>query len=245
MKLFNVSYMQDNYDGSYLTIGEDTDTAETIEKRELQSTRWADEKVLYSLQVKEVTEIEGYRISILNKDKETRCKETKIDKISKWEGCSKPEIKDAVKDINDNYLSDRRDTDINLVTNKFNVITVEDWNKWYNLFYLTMDSENNPKLVSFSFGDIINGVDHYYYPVTIVEFAKINNLKIDTISYIAICKMYMEDADCMESEIPNYVLPTLEALEDVLIDAQGICTTFYLHHLYDSCAYRNYVKKNS
>lgn len=243
MKLFNVSYMQGNYDGSYLTIGNDTDTPEKIEARELASSRWAEESVLDSLHVKEVTDIEGYKIYILDKEKEPRFRETKIDEISNWVGCGTPKITDAVKDIDDMYLSDRRDSDIHLVSNKFNVITVEDWNKWYSLYYLTTDSNNNPKLVSFSFGDIINGIDHYYFPVTVVEFAKINKLKIDTISYIAICKMYMEDAGCMDSTIPNYVLPTLEALEEVLEDAQGICTTFYLHHLYDGCAYRNYVKR--
>jgi len=246
MKLFNVSYMQDNYDGSYLTVGDDSDTPKTIEERELKSSRWADEEViLYSLHAKEVTEIEGYRVSISPKTINNNELDTTTRKINEWTGCSIVNISPAIKDMDGNYLSDRKTSDIILVTNKFDVITVEDWNKWYSLYYLTMTDDYEPVLVSFTFGDIIDGVDHYYYPESIVKFAKVNNLKIDLISYIAICKMYMEDADCMVDEIPDEVLPTIEDLEEVLTNASGICTAFYLHHKYDTSVYRNYVKKNN
>lgn len=243
MKLFNVSYMQGNYDGSYLTVGEDNDTIETIEERELKSTRWVDQDSIDSLKAKEITDIDGYQISLLNKQRKNM-NDMKSKKIEEWVGCYISKIAPAIRDMDGNYLSDRKSADIVLVTNKFDVITVEDWNKWYGLYYLTMTDDYEPILVSFTFGDIIDGVDHYYYPNSIVEFAKVNNLKIDIISYIAICKMYMEDAEHMDDDIPDEVLPTLEDLELVLTNASGICKAFYLHHKYDACAYRNYVKKN-
>lgn len=244
MRLFNVSYMQGNYDGSYLTIGTDSDTIETIQERELKSARWEDPSELDSLTVKEINEIEGYNISLSPKKNESNESNTRSKKIDEWIGCGCIKTTPAISDLNGNYLSDRKNSDIILVTNKFDVITVEDWNKWYNLYYLTMNDDYEAVLVSFTFGDIIDGVDHYYYPESVVRFAKVNNLKIDLISYIAICKMYMEDAECMVDEIPDEVLPTLEDLELVLTNASGICTSFYLHHKYDACAYRNYVKKN-
>ena len=245
MKLFNVSYLQGNYDGSYLTVGEDNDTPETIREREMKSTRWENPSELDSLSVKEITEIEGYNISLLPKMRHLTLTDTRTKKTDEWIGCTIVKIAPAVKDLDGNYLSDRTSGDITLVTNKFDVITVEDWGKWYSLYYLTMDDEYEAVLVSFTFGDIINGVDHYYYPNSIVKFAMVNNLKIDVISYIAICKMYMEDAGYMTDDIPDDVLPTLEELESVLTNASGICTSFYLHHKYDGCAYRNYVKSNN
>lgn len=161
-----------------------------------------------------------------------------------WKGCYISSIELAQLD-SDKYLSHRHDEDIHLVSNQTDVITVENWNKWYNLYYLTLNENHEVVLVSFTFGDIIDGVDHYYYPESIVRFAKVNNLKIDTISYIAICKMFMEDAGYMEESIPNDVLPTLEDLESVLTDTHGICTSFYLHHLYDIDSWRNYVKNRN
>lgn len=36
MKLFGCTYMEDNYEDSYLTVGEDFDTENSIKERELK-----------------------------------------------------------------------------------------------------------------------------------------------------------------------------------------------------------------
>ena len=232
MKLFNVTFLKDNTDGSYLTIGNDNDSEKDILEREKTKNDYD------GLQVKEIKDVDGYDIKIIPSNSNTN----DYNKIKEWKGCTITSIKPLKKTIDGRCYSDREDSDITLVTNKFDVITVEDWNKWYNLYYITLDENYEPILVSFTFGDIIDGIDHYYFPESIVRFAKENKLSIDVISYIAICKMFMEDSGHMEDQIPDDVLPTLEDLNSVLTNGSGICTTFYLHHLYDVCTYDKYTK---
>lgn len=159
-----------------------------------------------------------------------------------WVGCTIYKVNPAVK--YNRYLSDRHDEDCPLVSNQFDVIQVEDWNKWYGLYYLTKSESGEEILISFSFGDIIDGVDHYYYPDTIVTFAIKNNLKIDAVSYIAICKMYEEDELTPNEIIPNNVLPTLEDLSKVIVENPDSChSSFYISGNYDAGNWKNYVKR--
>lgn len=62
MKLFLVNYLENNDEESYLTIGTDDDTNETIEKRERQKRN--DWNCLYFLSSTEIKEIDGHRIIV-------------------------------------------------------------------------------------------------------------------------------------------------------------------------------------
>lgn len=59
MKLFLVNYLEDNYDGHYLTVGTDQDTEEDIEKREYDKKDWG---FLYFFGVTEIKEVNGHKI---------------------------------------------------------------------------------------------------------------------------------------------------------------------------------------
>ena len=62
MKLFKIDYMENNDDGSYLTVGSDYDTEETIEQREYDKRD--DWNCLYFLGATEIKEVDGYRIIV-------------------------------------------------------------------------------------------------------------------------------------------------------------------------------------
>src|SRR5574344_1690543 len=121
------------------------------------------------------------------------------------------------------YISNRYDEDILLVSNKLEVITVEDYCKWYSLFFIRKDNDNNECfIVPITHGDIICGIDHTYSPISVIEYAKINNLKIDIISYICICKRYIEDVlDEEDKNLINNRFPKYDELKSVLINAKG------------------------
>lgn len=61
MKLFQISYMQDDDEGSYLTVAKDEDTEESIKKRELTKRDW---ECLYFLSALEITEVDGYPVTV-------------------------------------------------------------------------------------------------------------------------------------------------------------------------------------
>lgn len=100
----------------------------------------------------------------------------------------------AKKNSHGQYMSHRFDEDIILVCQDLNVLTVEDYCKWYGLYYLMEDPDTKEvMLVTLTFGDIITGVDHDYFPDSIVEFCIKNDLKLDGASYLCICKMLLDD----------------------------------------------------
>lgn len=126
---------------------------------------------------------------------------------------------------NHKYLSM---TDLGLVSGIPGTLTVEDYNKWYNLFYINKNGEVKvPR-----YQDEIEGIDHYYYPSSVIKYAKKYNLKIDHVSYAAICYMYLEDAEV--HEIPEDHLPTKKDLISVLVDGNTnntdicYCDNFYI-----------------
>lgn len=63
MKLFYVDYMEDMNDNSYLKVGEDFDTEETIKEKELQG-HLKDRDCLYYVGVSEINEVDGYKIIV-------------------------------------------------------------------------------------------------------------------------------------------------------------------------------------
>lgn len=125
------------------------------------------------------------------------------------------------------YLSIREQE---LVSNSPGTLTVEDYNKWYNLFYITPKGE----VIVPKYQSEIYGIDHYYFPNSVIAYAKKYNLKIDYISYAAICQMYIEDAGCFE--IPEKHLPSKEDLISVLSgdnnDCLSFCNSFYIYPKY-------------
>ena len=240
MNLFKVIYVTNTKEENYLTIGEDMMTTDDVMKRETELKMQEEGEEITSMSVTKITKIDGYKITV--EDIIPIKNDDSIKSYINWEGCTISKVEEAITDEYGYYLSDRHDSDMKLVTNMFDVITVEDYCKWYSLYYLTMTKDYIPILISFTFGDIIDGVDHCYYPYSIVEFAIKNNLKIDVISYIAICKMFMEDRELLDEKIPDKFLPKKEDLESVLVNASGNCRTFYLNHLYDSMTYIKYTK---
>ena len=62
MKLFRVDYSEDDDDESYLTVGNDNDTEDSIEKREYDKRD--DWNCLYYLYAQEVKEVDGHRIIV-------------------------------------------------------------------------------------------------------------------------------------------------------------------------------------
>lgn len=62
MKLFQVTYLENGDNEKYITVGEDEDTCETIEKREYEKRN--DWNCLYFLGAKEIKEVDGHEIII-------------------------------------------------------------------------------------------------------------------------------------------------------------------------------------
>lgn len=62
MKLFQVNYLENNDDETYLTVGTDDDTSETIEKREYEKRN--DWNCLYFLSAREIEEVDGHKIIV-------------------------------------------------------------------------------------------------------------------------------------------------------------------------------------
>ena len=127
-----------------------------------------------------------------------------------------------------NYTKDytlefKSERDIDLVSNLPETLTVEDYNKWYNLYFITKDCEVKKLHEIYHDALDIEGIDHYYYPDSVVEFAKKHNIKIEYISYAAICQMYIEDAG--DFKIPEEYLPTYSDLKEVLVDGNKITRT--------------------
>lgn len=120
-------------------------------------------------------------------------------------------------------LEFKSERDIDLVSNLPETLTVEDYNKWYNLYFITKDCKVKKLQEVYHDAFDIEGMDHYYYPNSVVEFAKKHNIKIEYISYAAICQMYIEDAG--DFKIPEEYLPTYSDLKEVLVDGNKVTKT--------------------
>lgn len=62
MKLFRVDYMEKNNDETYLTVGSDSDTEDSIEEREYNKRD--DWNCLYYLHARELKEVDGHKIFV-------------------------------------------------------------------------------------------------------------------------------------------------------------------------------------
>ena len=62
MKLFECTYLENNDEATYLTVGCDSDTEDSIKERELnKKTDW---NCLYYFSVKEIREVDGYKVVV-------------------------------------------------------------------------------------------------------------------------------------------------------------------------------------
>jgi hypothetical protein len=129
------------------------------------------------------------------------------------------------------YMSDRNDEDIPLVCQELNVLTVEDYDKWYGLYYLMEDPDTKEvMLVKLCWGDILEGIDHEFYPDSMVNFCIENGIEIDPVSYICICKsLLLYNNDLIDNHLPKSTM-----LLFVLANTNSISNTFYVNSKYDS-----------
>ena len=235
MKLFKVIYNYKNKEELYLTSANESYNEEKVIRREIEKLNSQGIFVsLFDLMVTEIKEVNGYKVVLLpNKSN------TVIPSYTNWKGCSIASVDEIVTNRQCQILSDRHDECIPLISNKFNVITAEDYDKWYGLYYVTVNENNKPILIKFTYGDILDGMGNSFHPKYVVDFALANNLKIDTISYIAICKNFIEYND--GNSIPKELLPSLEDLDKVLVNGNGISFTYHLRHDYDLISYIKYT----
>lgn len=149
----------------------------------------------------------------------------------KFKGAYVSSYEKAQKGPDGKYLSDRNDEDKPLVCQELNVLTVEDYDKWYGLYYLMEDPDTKEvMLVMLCWGDILRGVDHDFYPDSIVDFCIENGVEIDPASYICICKSLLSYTDDL---IDNH-LPKLTMLLFTLANTNSTSKTFYVNNKYDS-----------
>ena len=134
------------------------------------------------------------------------------------------------------YMSNRNSEDISLVCQELNVLTVEDYCKWYGLYYLMEDPDTNEiMLVTLTFGDIIDGIDNDYYPDSVIKFCISNDIKIDEASYLCICKMMINDN---MAEILDIHLPKINDLVKVIKhNTQSISETFHVYKYDNAYSY--------
>lgn len=105
-----------------------------------------------------------------------------------------------------------------LVSNVKNVITCENYCKWYHLYYIDDNGTVHPLDKIYPDAWDIDYRDHSWRPRSVVEFAIKNNLKIGFHSYIAMVCMYNE---AVYHELCDYDLPTKEDLDKVIVPDNG------------------------
>ena len=133
------------------------------------------------------------------------------------------------------YLSDRHNEDIPLVCQELNILTVEDYDKWYGLYYLMEDPNTKEiMLVTLAWGDILEGIDHEFYPDSIIKFCMKNDLKIDKASFLCINKSLLAYDNYNDDILKNH-LAMFEDIGKVIIDiSNSISHAFNVSGKYDS-----------
>ena len=115
----------------------------------------------------------------------------------KFKGAIVYRYEKAQKNLDGKYMSHRNNEDIPLVCQELNVLTVEDYDKWYGLYYLMEDPDTKEvMLVTLCHGDILEGIDHEYYPDSVIRFCVVNNIAVDAVSLVCISTsllFYRED----------------------------------------------------
>lgn len=150
----------------------------------------------------------------------------------KFKGAYVARYEKAQKNLDGEYLSHRNNEDMPLVCQELNVLTVEDYDKWYGLYYLMEDPDTNEvMLVMLCRGDIIEGIDHSYYPDSIIKFCIENNIIIDMMSFICINKDLLNYRDDLLEEH----LASLHDTPKVVKVIHGSKSrTYYLDYRFDT-----------
>lgn len=153
----------------------------------------------------------------------------------KFKGATIVGITEAKKNSEGKYMSHRNDEEITLVCQKLNRLTIEDYDKWYSLYYLMKEpNTEDVYLISLTHGTILDGTDHEYYPNTVIEFCKENSIIIDETSYIAICKSFIEYVN-YDYHITSKKMPhKLHVVQYTETDWNAICKAYHVHSIYDS-----------
>lgn len=149
----------------------------------------------------------------------------------KFKGAYVSSYEKAQKNYNDEYLSHRNDENVSLVRQELNILTVEDYDKWYGLYYLMEDPDTKEvMLVTLALGDILEGIDHEFYPNAVVKFCIENDIKIDITSYICICKSLFQ----YDENILDMCLPHMNDLYKVISTSDSNSFTFNVYGKYDN-----------
>ena len=150
----------------------------------------------------------------------------------KFKGAYIARYEKAKKNLDDEYM-DHTNTGEALVCQKLNMLTVSDYDKWYGIYYLMEDPDTREiMLVTLCHGDILEGVDHEYYPDAVIEFCKENNIFVDAISFLCINKsllLYNED------KLQKHLASLHNAKDIVKSNIESKSYTYYLDGKYDSC----------
>ena len=149
----------------------------------------------------------------------------------KFKGAYVSSYEIAQKGPDGKYLSHRNDEYKPLVCQELNVLTVEDYDKWYGLYYLMEDPDTKEiMLVTLAWGDILEGIDHEFYPDAVIRFCIANNIVLDAVSLECICKslmFYREDL------YDNHLPPIMDMYHTkTLVLYESISRTFYVHGKY-------------
>lgn len=150
----------------------------------------------------------------------------------KFKGAYVANYEEAQKNLNGEYMSDRNNEDMPLVCQRLNVLTVEDYDKWYGLYYLMEDPDTKKvMIVKLCHGDILEGIDHEYYPDSVIKFCMENNIIIDIISFLCINKsLWRYD----ENKIQDHLASLYNTRNVVKIIRESKSYTYYLDGKYDS-----------
>lgn len=153
----------------------------------------------------------------------------------KFKGAYVRSYEKAQKNYDNKYMSHHHNEDTPLVCQELNVLTVEDYDKWYGLYYLMEDPDTKEiMLVTLCHGDILEGIDHEYYPDSVIKFCIENNLIIDPVSFLCINKsLLFYDEKILETHLANL----LDICNCQLESKQAVKSksyAFYLDGRYDT-----------
>ena len=123
----------------------------------------------------------------------------------KFKGAHVYKYEVAQKGPDGKYLSDRHNEDMPLVCQELNLLTVEDYDKWYGLYYLMKDPDTKEvMLVTLTWDDILEGIDHEFYPDSVIRFCLENDIIIDEISFLCINKsLLLYDENKLEEHLAS------------------------------------------
>lgn len=114
------------------------------------------------------------------------------------------------------FISERN---IELVSTIKNVITVENYCKWYRLYFINENGEVKILDDVFPEAEQIPFCDNAWEPASVVEFANKRNLSLGLYSYIALIARYCEATN--SAILSDEYLPSKELFDSVIVNDSG------------------------